>query len=262
MVADPLDAAAIRAALGVRESDVEVRVLDRCTSTNRVLLEDAQGARCALLAAEEQTEGRGRRGRRWTSPRGTGLTFSLARAIDRPARELPGLALVAGVAAARALRGLGAGAQLKWPNDLVARGGKLGGILIETRASASGVAAVIGVGINWRRTPGLAAQLRRRLAFLDQLVSPCPRRSEGAGRLAASLLEALDEFEARGLAAVRGDWESLHAHAGRRMRVRLADGRELAGIAEGLAEDGALRLRTRSGVRAIAGASVVSARAA
>ena len=263
MDADPLDAAAIRAALGARAQQVEVRVLDRCASTNSVLLDEAGSARCVLLAAEEQTAGRGRRGRRWTSPRGAGLTFSLARGIRRPARELPALPLVAGVAAARALRALGiSGVSLKWPNDLVARGGKLGGILIETRSRGSAVAAVIGIGINWHRTPGLAARLRRRLASLDELLSPCPSRNDGAGRLAAFLLDALEDFEARGLASVRGDWESLHAHAGRRMRLRLADGSEVAGIAEGLAEDGALRLRTRHGVRAIAGASVVSLRAA
>src|SRR3990170_8609208 len=111
MDADPLDAAAIRAALGARAQQVEVRVLDRCASTNSVLLDEAGSARCVLLAAEEQTAGRGRRGRRWTSPRGAGLTFSLARGIRRPARELPALPLVAGVAggggarAPRPLRG-------------------------------------------------------------------------------------------------------------------------------------------------------------
>jgi BirA family biotin operon repressor/biotin-[acetyl-CoA-carboxylase] ligase len=263
MESDPLDAAAIRAALGARARSVAVQVLERCASTNSVLLERRDADRCALVAAEEQSAGRGRRGRRWTSPRGAGLTFSLACAIARPLREAAGLPLVAGVAAARALREMGAHeVRLKWPNDLVARGGKLGGILIETRRHGRGVFAVIGFGVNWHRAPDLAARLRRRLAFLEELASPCPPRGAGAGRLAASLLEALDEFEARGLAAVRGDWEALHAHAGRRMRVRLADGRELAGVAEGLAEDGALRLRTRRGVRAIAGASVVSARPA
>lgn len=261
MDADRLDAAAIRAALGPRAREVEVRVVERCASTNSALLGERDGARCVLLAAEEQTAGRGRRGRRWTSPRGAGLTFSLARSLGRPVRELAGLPLVAGVAAARALRELGAEeVRLKWPNDVVARGAKLGGILIETRARGPGMATVIGLGVNWRRSPQLAARLRRTAVALEELVSPCPPRSAGAGRLAARLLEALDEFEARGLACARGDWERLHAYAGRRVRVKLTDGHELAGIAEGLTEDGALRLRTRGGVRAIAGASVVRSR--
>src|SRR6266478_1130751 len=124
---DRLDAAAIVV------PGVEVRVVQRCASTNSVLLKGP----CTgpvLLAAEEQTAGRGRRGRRWHSAPGAGITFSLSRSLQRPAREAAGLSLVAGVALARALRALGvAQAALKWPNDLLVNGAKLGGILVETR---------------------------------------------------------------------------------------------------------------------------------
>src|SRR6185503_7682519 len=125
---------------------VEVRVVERCTSTNDLLLEETH---TVLLAAEEQTAGRGRRGRRWHSARGAGLTFSLGRRIRRPARELSALSLVAGVAAASALRALGVRkAALKWPNDLVVEGAKLGGILVEARTAGGrgrdGSYAVIG----------------------------------------------------------------------------------------------------------------------
>src|SRR5258707_6023647 len=84
---------------------IEVRVIERCTSTNTLLLGD-KTADGILLAAEEQTAGRGRRGRRWQSARGAGLTFSLARAVRRPVRELAVLSLVAGLGPARALRNL------------------------------------------------------------------------------------------------------------------------------------------------------------
>jgi BirA family biotin operon repressor/biotin-[acetyl-CoA-carboxylase] ligase len=130
---------------------VEVRVVERCTSTNDLLLEENN---TVLIAAEEQTEGRGRRGRRWHSAPGAGLTFSLGRRIRRPARELAALSLVAGVAAARALRALGVRqAALKWPNDLLVDGAKLGGILVEARTpggSRDGSYAVIG----WASTAG------------------------------------------------------------------------------------------------------------
>src|SRR3982751_6143761 len=112
---------------------VEVRVLERCSSTNEVLLAEAPAHR-VLLIAEEQTAGRGRRGRRWHSAVGAGATFSFSTLIGKPVRELPGLSLVAGVAAVRALRALHVPrAALKWPNDLVVDGAKLGGILVETR---------------------------------------------------------------------------------------------------------------------------------
>src|SRR3954463_13031747 len=116
---------------------VDVRVLERCDSTNSVLLA-AEVLRPTLLACEEQTAGRGRRGRRWHSLPGGSITFSLARTIERPVRELAALSLVAGVASVRALRRLGAaGVALKWPNDLVVGGAKLGGILVETRAQGA-----------------------------------------------------------------------------------------------------------------------------
>src|SRR5688572_15788048 len=85
---------------------VQVRIVERCGSTNSVLLQD-KGRSPVLLAAEEQTAGRGRRGRRWHSLPGGDITFSLARRIHRPARELAALSLVAGVAVATALRALG-----------------------------------------------------------------------------------------------------------------------------------------------------------
>jgi BirA family biotin operon repressor/biotin-[acetyl-CoA-carboxylase] ligase len=226
-----------------------------------VLLQERKPARPVLLVAGEQTAGRGRRGRRWHGAPGAGLTFSLARRIRRPARELAALSLVAGVAAARALRALGvAPAALKWPNDLVAGGAKLGGILVETRASGLETLAVFGIGINLRGADELTRRLRRRVASLDQFI--VPREEDIIAAIVGCLMAAIDAFEAGGFETARQAWESMHAHAGQRLKIRLADGRSVTGIAAGLAEDGALSLRTRSGLRAIRSGRVVSARAA
>ena len=237
---------------------LQARVLERCGSTNDELLKGGRAG--VLLAAEEQTAGRGRRGRRWRSTRGADITFSISRTIKRPLRELPALSLVAGVATVRALRALGvAQAALKWPNDLVVGGAKLGGILVETRAAPGGVLAVIGVGINCRRDAALERSLRRPVASLDRLIGR-PSRAGVIREVAASLMQALDDFEVHGLAPLAREWERLDAHAGQRMRVRLADGRVLTGVARGLAEDGGLRLQTRAGLRAVRSGRVVSAR--
>ena len=255
---DLLDSAAIAL------PGVEVRIVERCTSTNDVLLKQP-GAEPVLLAAEEQTAGRGRRGRRWHSAPGAGLTFSLGRRIRRPARELAALSLVAGVAAARALRALGVReAALKWPNDLRGRRRqawrhpgrsaharqqpqrrKLRGDRPGHQLPAHAEASRPSWGAKWRSWATL---------------SPC-RRNEILQGTAAALLAALDAFEAGGLDALRAEWEAMDAHAGQRLRVRLADGRVMTGVAGGLAEDGALRLVTRSGVRAVRSGRVVSARA-
>src|SRR5258706_76556 len=117
----------------------EVRTVERCGSTNTALLEEGKPG--VLLVADEQTAGRGRRGRRWYSAPGADIAFSLSAEVANP---VAGLSLVAGVAAARALRALGvAQAALKWPNDLLAGGRVLtglargldrdGGLRLETR---------------------------------------------------------------------------------------------------------------------------------
>ncbi len=252
---DRLDGAAIAI------PGVEVRVLARCTSTNALLLEE-KNSRCVLLAAEEQTAGRGRRGRRWHSAPGAGLTFSLARAVRRPLRELAGLSLVAGVAVARALRALGVTrAVLKWPNDIMVGEAKLGGILVETRGSGETPRAVIGIGINCRRNSGLVLRVKRRLASLDQYID-VKDRNELLKKIVLDLLASLATFESQGLEPIRREWEAMDAHAGQKLRVRLADGRIVTGISAGLADDGGLRLTTPRGVRAVHSGRVVSSRPA
>jgi BirA family biotin operon repressor/biotin-[acetyl-CoA-carboxylase] ligase len=260
---DFLDAGRIRDGLGERAARVEVEVRDACASTSSALMSESPTRSARLLLAEDQVSGRGRRGRRWLSCVGSGLAMSLRSPFSRSARELAALPLAAGVAAARALRSFGAAdASLKWPNDLLVHGAKLGGILVETRAAGDSVIAVVGIGINCRASPALAARLGQRIAALDEFVAPCPSRSDVAARVALELLDAMETFDAVGLAGFRDEWEALHAYAGQRLRVRLAGGRVVAGVVDGLAEDGGLRLRTRSGVRAIRSGRVVSARVA
>jgi len=238
---------------------VEVRVLDTCPSTNSYLLEHASALRLpCLVAAKEQTAGRGRRGRRWHSARGAGVAFSIGRVMRRPARELAGISLVAGVAVAKALRDLGASqARLKWPNDVVAGGAKLGGILVETRRQSADWLAVVGIGINCRHDERLERRLTRAVTALDRLIA-VPDESRLIGAIAARLLRGLDEFEERGLEPARRDWQSGAAASEPFACVRLPDGRVCSGVASGLAEDGGLRLRTRRGMRVVHSGTVLA----
>ena len=186
---------------------------------------------------------------------GAGITFSLSRKVGRPIRELPALSLVAGVAVARALRTLGTDVRVKWPNDLLVGGAKLGGILVETRSSGH---AVIGIGINCRPMPGIERKLRRDVAYLGSSIS----RSDVIRRIGIALMDALDAFEKQGLDGLRAEWEAMDAHAGQRLRVRLANGKVVTGTARGLAQDGSLQLMTRKGLQAVNSGRVMSARAA
>jgi BirA family biotin operon repressor/biotin-[acetyl-CoA-carboxylase] ligase len=252
-------------AADIRVPGLETRVVARCASTNALLLAE-RPAQPVLLAAEEQTAGRGQRGRRWHSAPGAGATFTIARRMRCAPRELAGLSLAVGVAAARALRALGARqVALKWPNDLLAggrhAGAKLGGILIETRVQGSEVLAAIGIGINCRPVAALGRRLRRRVAALDDLLPRPPARNAVITAVAREVLAALAVFEREGLRAFADEWRALHECEGRRLRVRLADGRSVSGVAAGLAPSGALRLQTRGGLRDIADGRIVSAAA-
>jgi BirA family biotin operon repressor/biotin-[acetyl-CoA-carboxylase] ligase len=192
----------------IRVPGAEVRVIERCGSTSALLGEmrgeirgearhDERAAQPVLLAAELQTAGRGRHGRPWRSARGAGATFSIRRAMRCGQSKLAGLSVALGVCTARALRALGArGVTLKWPNDLMAKRGKLGGILVETRSSSPGACVVIvGIGINCRRQPRLAARLGRRVAALDEVARRPLSRNAVIGAVARAVLGALAAWE-------------------------------------------------------------------
>jgi BirA family biotin operon repressor/biotin-[acetyl-CoA-carboxylase] ligase len=179
----------------IRVPGAKVRVIGRCTSTN-ALLHKENSDRPVLLAAEFQSAGRGQHGRRWFSPRGAGATFSIRRRMGCEQRKLAGLSVAVGAASARALRGLGArGVTLRWPNDLMARRCKLGGILIETQPAGPGSAVIVGIGINCRRQPGLAMRLGRRVAALDEVTRRPVSRNAVIGAVARRVLATLAAWE-------------------------------------------------------------------
>ena len=258
---DLLDAAAIRAALpaAVRARVHGPTVAWSIDSTNSELMRrHTPDSGVAVLLAERQTGGRGRLGRDWTSPLAANLYLSAARAFEGGLARLGGLALVAGVAVAEALHGLGYGAvRLKWPNDLVVATGadagvlhKLGGLLVEGGGEQGGpVRAVLGLGLNVRMPQVAGATITRPWCDLAGLgVHPLPARDAIAAALLAHLVPALDQFDRHGLAPFLPRYAPLDALAGR--EVRLRSGRSTAtGIARGLAGDGALRVDVDGALR-------------
>jgi BirA family biotin operon repressor/biotin-[acetyl-CoA-carboxylase] ligase len=255
---EALDADAIGRALGRRFPDLRLDLLDECDSTNTALAaRAAAGAPSgAALACELQRAGRGRRGARWYSGLGTGLTFSLLWRFDRGAAALGGLSLAVGVACIRAFGQLGRDeVALKWPNDLVRGEAKLGGILIELAGEALGpTAAVIGIGVNVRVPEISRRALGRPVADLAT-GSPVSRNALLAELLAA-LAAALPVFARHGFAPFRDEWLRHHAYQGRRVRLLVPPRRTVEGVATGVAEDGALVVATGGGVERFHSAQV------
>ena len=269
----PLDAAGLaRAVLRPGGLWQAVEVVDRTSSTNADLLDRALGGapEGVVLAAEEQSAGRGRMGRTWVSPPRAALTFSL---LVRPAAVPPArrgwLSLLAGVAVASAVTAVtGVQTRLKWPNDVLVGPAKLAGILAE----AAGDAIVVGVGLNVSAERG-------------ELPPPGPGALAATSlRIAASALDsaALDReplliailadferwyqawYRAGGdpeRSGLRTGYSRLSGTIGRRVLAELPGGQVLSGLAAGVDPDGRLLIRVPSGtVLPVAAGDVVHLR--
>jgi BirA family biotin operon repressor/biotin-[acetyl-CoA-carboxylase] ligase len=202
--------------------------------------------RPCLLVAETQTSGRGRQGRVWHATPGLSLTFSLALPLNPPAWS--GLSLVVGVALADALDPPDGGKPprigLKWPNDLwlmdaPGRGRKFGGVLIETVAVGDRRMAVIGIGMNVQPQPPVQ-ELSSGFACLQELW-PDGDAPQALKRVAAPLVQALKRFESEGLAPFAADYRRRDLLIG--LPVSTTYPGVPDGIAEGIDEQGALRVR-------------------
>jgi BirA family transcriptional regulator, biotin operon repressor / biotin---[acetyl-CoA-carboxylase] ligase len=202
---------------------------------------------CAdVVMSELQHAGRGRRGRPWVAPFGGSIALSLNWSFTDASRANPSLSLCVGVAIARALQRSGAaGIGLKWPNDIWFDDRKMGGILIEVRAEASGPAhVVIGVGLNVRLSPDMRAQIEasgvKAAAVADACSAP-PSRNFIAGAIIDALLSMLADFERDGFSGFREAWTALDALRDRPAQVLMGEA-VICGTARGVDAHGALRL--------------------
>ena len=253
---DLLDEARIRAgfspatAARVRRLVVEHEI----DSTNTALLAitDLPPGQNDVMLAEFQSAGRGRRGRAWRAPFGSGLCLSLSLNLTRTHSDLGTLSLATGVAVVRALKRRGvSGLTLKWPNDVLAGDAKLAGILCELRAEPSGPTyVVIGVGINVRLPPATEAALAAegtRATDLKRIAPNAGSRSELAAGLVNELAAMATEFDQRGFAAYHAEWAAADALNGRAGAVH-DQGGVRGGIARGIAADGTLCVELASGM--------------
>jgi BirA family biotin operon repressor/biotin-[acetyl-CoA-carboxylase] ligase len=251
----PVDADALRAAVGTRWPRIEV--VDETESTNSDLMRDTAAPDRSVLVAEHQASGRGRLDRRWESPARAGLTFSV---VLRPVAPIPTwgwLPLLAGVALHDAVRAETAlELALKWPNDLLCGPSedKAAGILAQT----SGEAVVVGIGLNVSTTR-------------DELVVPtatslelCGARAVDRTALLAAILRQIDaraaqwtdvggDAEACGLAA---DYRAACATLGRQVSVTTTSGTAVTGEARGIDSDGRLQVDVGGRVEVIGAGDV------
>lgn len=233
--------------------------VDSTNSAARRALEELEPhdleSRPAVFVAWQQTAGRGRGGRSWKSPAGAGLYASVLAPVTAP-RALEALPLLMPVVLCRALANLGVVCGLKWPNDLVVEGRKLGGLLIEAVSSGSSPrAAILGLGINYGRprSPELETSA---IGIRDVLDTP-PSLSTLACTLLVPLVEALAQEPSRDLARWAGEYRDLTVHRSGDTLTCRTPGEVLVGDFLGIDGRGFLRLSTPAGERAIGAGDLV-----
>jgi BirA family biotin operon repressor/biotin-[acetyl-CoA-carboxylase] ligase len=253
------DPTVLQAALtpATRQAICRVDTLLTVDSTNRFLIDAAQPAvgQAAVCVSEVQTAGRGRRGRSWLAPFGSGVCLSLAWQFAESPPTFSALSLAVGLSVVRALKRFGAnGVQLKWPNDVVWTQRKLGGILIEMRGESSGPArVVIGLGMNLQLPAATRLALaEQQAALVTDLHEILGQRTPGRNTLVAAIIDELiailRQFERDGFPPFETEWRASDSLRDAPVRV-LSASETINGIARGVASDGALLVEVNGQVQ-------------
>lgn len=239
-----------------------IQLFEESDSTNAEALRQIKSRGAAgefpptAIIARSQTAGRGRRGRSWMSEPDAGLYLSYVRSFPCAPDALQGLSLVVGLSVLSVLSVLPAlqslpaeaptGLSLKWPNDILYQGRKLGGILLELTLTGGNCVVVMGVGLNLKLPRGAEQALERPIADLGQVCAA----SRPPQVLAAQLLNRLGvdiaRFESGGFAPFVERWNLADAYRGRRVSLQQVAG-QTEGISRGVDSTGGLLLELPDG---------------
>lgn len=236
-------------------------VLQTVDSTNAYVMGLSAESGANICLAEQQTAGRGRRGREWVSPYGKNIYLSCSWGYEGGAAVLEGLSLAVGVVLVRALNNLGlTGVELKWPNDLLWRGRKVAGVLLEMTGDAAGYCrVVVGIGLNVSMMEGASKDITQPWVSLSE-VAECekvalPSRNDITAEIIDQLLLLLAGYEESGFSAWRDEWMSIDAFRGREVCL-LAGSQADIGVAVGVDQAGALLLDSAGILRSFSGGEV------
>ena len=219
-------------------------------STNADVLDHfSEFQREAVVFSERQNAGRGRRGRQWHSPYASNIYCTMGMLKSLPANRQGLLSIVTGLALCRVLReNTAAGVGLKWPNDLLIDGRKIGGILIESRPhGASHYFFAIGFGLNVYMEASELAAIEAPATSLEQAVGGPLDRTALAAAAIDGVARAIRDFDAGDAETLIAEFDGFDAYCGQPVEVISADCR-IRGINRGITADGQLRLETESGV--------------
>ncbi len=218
---------------------------------------DLAGNKIFVCLAEQQTAGKGRRGRPWVSPFGHNLYLTIAREFNTGLSELEGLSLVIALALARVLEknkilGLG----IKWPNDILWQGKKLAGILLEISGDPTGLSKVlIGLGLNVSAKPQSMTEVDQPWVDIKTIFGNVPDRNKLVAELLAEIIKMIDEFEKKGFVAFKKEWNNFDVLKDQEVELKTHNNQPtgILGAVKGVNNHGALLLQTKKGLETFHG---------
>jgi len=248
MQAEPINEAQVRRA--VEAQGFDWHYLAETGSTNAdALAHQARHGRDVIAFSEAQSAGRGRRGRQWLSPFARNIYCTIGISKRIPAARQGLLSIVTGIALCRVLReATGLPLQLKWPNDLLYNGHKLGGILIESRALCAGhYFFAVGYGLNLMMSDEDLASLDRPATSIGRQLGETPDRSALLVATLEAVIAAIRDFEVESVTQLIADFAGFDAYHDAVVEV-ISGEQRISGISRGIDASGQLRLETTQGI--------------
>lgn len=228
-----------------------VEILPITASTNTYLTQS--GATTTLQTqicfAEQQTAGRGRRGKTWQSPFGRNIYLSILWHFNKPASQLGCLSLAIGIAVIKALEqyGIKQELMLKWPNDIYWRQRKLVGILVELpKVTQQSCSTVIGVGVNLSMPATAVSAINQPWIDIATITGETPRRNQLAGLLLEQLLQALNIYQLQGFTPFKSEWQQYDCSLAAEVNI-ITPTMIIQGIGRGIDENGYFLLEDKTG---------------
>jgi BirA family biotin operon repressor/biotin-[acetyl-CoA-carboxylase] ligase len=228
--------------------NIHIIKVETTDSTNSEAMRHARsGAEEGLcVLARHQSAGRGRQGRVWVSEADSGLYFSMILRPKLAIHRLPLITLMAGVAAYEALAGFSLKPDIKWVNDILVSQKKIAGILAETVDTPSGLAVIVGIGINLS-SENLPVELARTATSIEQEAGCRVSPDEATQALTFHLSHHYSRLTDDNERYIIDQWQERSTYySGKSVRVTLSGG-FIDGLTDGLEDNGALRVRSNDG---------------
>jgi len=234
----------------------DIVILERTESTNNeaknIFHKLSKNEISFCFIAEEQTSGRGTKGREWISPYGANIYLSLAWKSSLTLNKTDGLSLAAAVTISEILnKELNLGMKIKWPNDLILKGQKVGGILIETSVKNNYLEIVVGVGLNVLMEKSYLPKIETEWTSILYHTKEFPDRNKIAGLILDSLLSLINNFKIYGLKYYKDTFENLNFLKGKRCQISVENKSDLIGEVIGINKKGELLIKVEGEILAL-----------